>query len=71
MHLQNEYFGVGFPLCAHLYASEGDNEHRDFSIFSYPKTYMRNHIVREIDKDKANGVNNLFLILLFWLYPAG
>ena len=70
MQLLNDSFEVGFPLCAHLYAFEAENDYRDDSIFSNPKHYARKLIAREIDNDNTGCVKSLFLILLFWLCPG-
>lgn len=61
---------IGFPLCAYLYAFEGDEE-RDFGIFNNTEAYVRKQIAPTIDTDKSDGVKTLLLVLLFYQIPPG
>lgn len=64
-------FPVGYPLCAHMYASEERRWERVPEMFTLPRQYVKNHIQHEIDRDQKSQVKTLFLILVFYFSPVG
>lgn len=54
---------VGFPLCAHLYASEKGYLQAGVGFFRYPINYLRRQIKYEIDTDTTHSVKTLLLLL--------
>lgn len=63
--IMNEKCPIGFPLCAHMYASEEIESKRKETIFSEPREYVKDKIEYEMKHDPKNDVKTLLLLLLF------